>query len=80
LTASISAAVTASVAISAAFTSPSAIAEGQRIHYNFVKPHQALDGRTSAETSGIKIEGKNEWLTLLKNPNSKTKGCGEIIR
>lgn len=30
-------------------SSKSAIAEGQRIYYNFVKPHQALEGKTPAE-------------------------------
>ena len=42
------------------------LAEGQRIHYNFVKPHQALDGQTPAQRAGIRLEGQNKWLTLLK--------------
>ena len=45
----------------------SQIAEGQRIHYNFVKPHQALEGKTPAEASSLKIEGSNKWLALLRN-------------
>jgi hypothetical protein len=45
----------------------SQIAEGQRIHYNFVKPHQALDGNTPAKEAGIEIEGKNGWRVLLSN-------------
>jgi len=28
------------------------LAEGERIHYNFVKPHQELDGQTPAERGG----------------------------
>ena len=40
------------------------IAEGQRIHYNFVKPHQALEGQTPAQRAGIPIQ--NDWLTLLE--------------
>jgi transposase-like protein len=44
----------------------SPIAEGQRIHYNFVKPHMGLDGMTPADASGIKVENQNRWLTLLK--------------
>ena len=43
------------------------IAEGQRIHYNFVKPHQALEGQTPAERAGLVVEGKDKWLTLLKS-------------
>jgi len=42
------------------------LAEGARIHYNFVKPHQALEGQTPAERAGIGIEGKDKWLSLLK--------------
>jgi transposase-like protein len=47
-------------------TGKTPIAEGQRIHYNFVKPHQALEGITPAQTSGMTVEGQNKWLALLK--------------
>jgi putative transposase len=42
----------------------SQIAEGQMIHYNFVKPHQALKGKTPAEASGLSIEGQSKWREL----------------
>jgi transposase-like protein len=42
----------------------SQIAEGQRIHYNFVKPHMALDGQTPAQAAGM--DGQNTWMELLK--------------
>jgi len=42
------------------------LAEGQRIHYNFVKPHEALEGQTPAEVAGIGVQEGNEWLALLK--------------
>lgn len=42
----------------------SQIAEGQRIHYNFVKPHQALEGQTPAEMAGVGVEEQNKWLGL----------------
>ncbi|MDG6951568.1 MAG: DDE-type integrase/transposase/recombinase [Nitrososphaerota archaeon] len=42
------------------------LAEGQRIHYGFVKSHQALDGQTPAQRAGIRLEGQNKWLALLK--------------
>ena len=35
------------------------ITEGQRIDYNFVKPHMGLEGKTPADASGIKLEGDN---------------------
>jgi putative transposase len=44
-----------------------AIAEGQRIHYNFVKPHMALDGQTPAQAAGVEINGRNKWLGLLES-------------
>ncbi len=44
----------------------SQIAEGQRIHYNFVKPHSALEGMTPAQRASIGIDAKNKWLTLLE--------------
>ncbi|MGD0478392.1 MAG: hypothetical protein ABSB29_09545 [Nitrososphaerales archaeon] len=42
------------------------IAEGQRLHYDFVKPHMALEGQTPAQVAGIGIQGENKWLALLK--------------
>jgi Integrase core domain len=44
----------------------SQIAEGQRIHYNFVKPHMALEGQTPAQAAGVGIESKSKWMELLK--------------
>jgi transposase-like protein len=41
------------------------IADGQRIQYNFVKPHQALQGQTPAQMAGIGVRG-NKWLALLR--------------
>jgi transposase-like protein len=46
-------------------SSKSAIVEGQRIYYNFVKPHKALKGKTPAEIAGIKVNDNN-LLGLLK--------------
>ena len=43
------------------------LAEGARIHYNFVKPHSALEGQTPADVAGVGVEGKNKWMALLKS-------------
>ncbi|MGD0319579.1 MAG: hypothetical protein ABSB56_07785 [Nitrososphaerales archaeon] len=43
------------------------IIKGFQIYHNFIKPHEALDGRTPAEAAGIKVEGRNKWLTLIQN-------------
>jgi transposase-like protein len=39
------------------------LAEGQRIQYNFVKPHMALDGQTPAQAAGLTARG---WKDLLR--------------
>ena len=39
------------------------------IYYNFIRPHQALDGRTPAEAAGIGVIGDNRWMELLKRSN-----------
>jgi putative transposase len=51
----------------------SAIIEGQRIYYNHIRPHQALNGRTPAEVAGLgtHLDG-NRWESLLKRA-SKTR-------
>lgn len=43
------------------------LAEGQRIQYNFVKPHMALEGQTPAQVAGIGVQEGNKWLALLQN-------------
>ncbi len=41
--------------------------KGYQLYHNFVRPHEALDGKTPAEACGIKVEGENKWLTLIQN-------------
>ena len=36
------------------------------LHYNFVRPHQRLGGKTPAAAAGIAIRGDG-WLTLIQN-------------
>jgi len=47
------------------------IAEGQRIQYNFVKPHMALEAQTPAQVAGVGVNGKNKWMELLKSAIEK---------
>jgi hypothetical protein len=49
----------------------SAIAEGQRIQYNFVKPHLSLENQTPAKKAGVEIKGKNKWFNLLESSIKK---------
>jgi transposase-like protein len=46
------------------FESTKSILEGYSVHYNFVRPHQSLKGKTPAQASGINI--KNDWHLLVK--------------
>lgn len=40
---------------------------GVKDYYNFIRPHQGLNGRTPAEVAGIKMElGDNRWMGLLR--------------
>jgi hypothetical protein len=42
------------------------IVESHRLYYNFIKPYEALNGKTPSEEAGITIEGKDKWLTLIR--------------
>jgi hypothetical protein len=44
--------------------------EGNRIYYNFIRPHMGLKGSTPAEAAGIGINGG--WEGLIKR-RTKTK-------
>jgi len=53
-------------------TSDTPILTGMQIFHNYVRPHEALKGKTPAGLAGIQVEGKNKWLTLIQNAvNSK---------
>lgn len=43
------------------------ILEGYQIYHNYIREHMALNGLTPAEVAGIKVEGKNKWITLIQN-------------
>jgi putative transposase len=49
--------------------------DGERIYYNFIRPHQRFDGMTPAEVAGVDLElGENKWLGLLKKAMENVKG------
>jgi len=53
----------------------SPILTGIQIFHNYVRPHEALKGKTPAEVAGIQIQGDNKWLTLIQNASRKTAKC-----
>jgi transposase-like protein len=48
-----------------------AILQGYQLFHNYIRPHEALKGRTPADACGITVEGKNKWLTLIQNASKK---------
>jgi hypothetical protein len=43
------------------------ILTGYQIYHNYVRPHQGLDGKASAEVCGINIMDMNKWQTIIQN-------------
>jgi transposase-like protein len=48
-------------------TKGTAILQGYQLFHNYIRPHEALDGKTPSEACGITIEGQNKWKTLIQN-------------
>jgi hypothetical protein len=48
-----------------------AILAGMQIYHNYVRPHEALNGKTPSEAAGIKVEGENKWLSLIQNASKQ---------
>jgi hypothetical protein len=48
-----------------------AILSGMQIYHNYLRPHEALNGRTPSEAAGIRVEEENKWLTLIQNASRK---------
>jgi putative transposase len=53
-------------------TKDTAILQGYQIFHNYLRPHEALEGKTPAEACGIQIDGKNKWLTLIQNASANS--------
>jgi transposase-like protein len=43
------------------------ILKGYQIFHNYIRPHEALDGKTPSEVCGITVQGQNKWITLIQN-------------
>jgi putative transposase len=52
-------------------TNDTAILKGYQLFHNYIRPHEALNGKTPAESCGIKVEGENKWLTLIQNASKQ---------
>ena len=49
----------------------SPILTGYQLFHNYIRPHKALEYRTPAEVAGVKILGKDKWLTIIQNASQK---------
>jgi len=49
----------------------SPLLSGMQIFHNYVRPHDALNGKTPSEAAGIKVEGENKWMTLIQNASKR---------
>lgn len=49
------------------------ILTGYQIFHNYIRTHEGLEGKTPSEACGIKVEGKNKWLTIIQNASKKPK-------
>jgi transposase-like protein len=52
-------------------TKDTAILQGYQLYHNYIRPHEALDGKTPSEACGITIEGQNKWKTLIENASCR---------
>ena len=43
------------------------ILTGYQIYHNYIRQHEALDGKTPAEVAGIQVKGENKWQTIIQN-------------
>jgi hypothetical protein len=43
------------------------ILKGYQLYHNYIRGHEALDGKTPAEKCGIIVSGNNKWKTLIEN-------------
>ena len=49
------------------------ILSGYQLFHNYIRPHEALGGKTPAEACGIKVEGQNKWKTMIQNASKYKK-------
>ncbi|MGH9876068.1 MAG: IS6 family transposase [Nitrososphaera sp.] len=50
------------------------ILTGYQMYHNYFREHEGLVGKTPAEVAGIKIEGKNKWMTVIQNATILSRG------
>jgi hypothetical protein len=54
----------------------SPVLSGYRIYHNYIRPHEALEGKTPADIAGIHVLGEDKWRTIIQNAR-KAQGTTE---
>jgi hypothetical protein len=49
------------------------ILKGYQLYHNYIRPHEALNGKTPADACGIQIDGQNKWKTIIENASKTSK-------
>ncbi|MGD0424099.1 MAG: DDE-type integrase/transposase/recombinase [Candidatus Bathyarchaeia archaeon] len=49
------------------------ILSGMQIYHNYIRPHDALKGKTPADIAGISVEGENKWMTIIQNASESSR-------
>jgi hypothetical protein len=47
------------------------ILSGYQIYHNYIRPHEALEGKSPAEKAGIEVKGMDKWRTIIENAAAK---------
>lgn len=56
------------------------LVDAMRIHYNFIRPHMALENKTSAEKAGIKLPlGQNRVESLMRLAVVNTNDIAQLL-
>ena len=46
--------------------------KGYQLYHNYFRQHEGLAGKTPADIAGIKIEGRNKWITVIQNASNSS--------
>jgi len=48
------------------------ILSGYRICHNYIRSHEAFQGKTPSEMAGISVTGNDKWMTLIQDTSRKS--------
>jgi transposase-like protein len=57
-----------------------AILKGYQVFHNYIRPHEALEGKTPADLCGIEVKGQNKWITIIQNAGKAVERTTRTIR